>query len=227
MTADFIEQSRHIQGKDKRFDLEPSHSATEPRIRRLNSPTDFHDTYWEFASQGPFVDVAEDLLGPNVKFHHSKLNFKWSGGGEEVKWHQDIQFWPHTNYEVITLGVYLDDVTDDMSPMGVIPNSHNGPLYNLYDDNGEWTGALNDSDIDNLDLESAVYLGGLAGSITAIHGSCEPPTVAAAHGFPSRTSPPMVSTLRSSRRTAKWAEFDSRPVLMPPDWSKSGYKSIF
>ena len=107
----------------------------------MNSPTDFHETYWEFASQGPFVDIAEDLLGPNVKFHHSKLNFKWSGGGEEVKWHQDIQFWPHTNYQVLTLGVYLDDVTDEMSPMGVIPNSHNGPLYNLYDETGEWTPA--------------------------------------------------------------------------------------
>ena len=38
VTAEFIEQSRHVQGKDKRFDLEPSHSAAEPRIRRLNSP---------------------------------------------------------------------------------------------------------------------------------------------------------------------------------------------
>ena len=89
VTNQFIELSRSVQGKDKRFDLEASHSAEEPRIRRLNSPTDFHDTYWEFASQGPFVDVAEDLLGPNIKFHHSKLNFKWSGGGEEVKWQQD------------------------------------------------------------------------------------------------------------------------------------------
>ena len=104
VTAEFIDISRGIEGKDKRFDLEPDHNADEPRIRRLNSPTDFHETYWEFASQGPFVDVAEDLLGPNVKFHHSKLNFKWSGGGEEVKWHQDIQFWPHTNYQVLTLG---------------------------------------------------------------------------------------------------------------------------
>ncbi len=244
VTKEFIEQSRHIQGKDKRFDLEPSHSAAEPRIRRLNSPTDFHDTYWAFASQGPFVDVAEDLLGPNVKFHHSKLNFKWSGGGEEVKWHQDIQFWPHTNYEVLTLGVYLDDVTDDMSPMGVIPNSHNGPLYNLYDDNGEWTGALNDSDIDNLDVESAVYLGGPAGSITAhncrcVHGSApnraEKPrplllcAYSAAHAIPitNLTAHGKYAEAIVRGQRAKWAEFDSRPVLMPPDWSKTGHKSIF
>ena len=29
---------------------------------------------------------------------------------------------------------YLDDVTDDMAPMGVIPGSHDGPLYDLYDE---------------------------------------------------------------------------------------------
>ena len=56
------------------------------------------------------VDVAVDLLGPDVKFHHSKLNFKAPHGGEEVKWHQDIQFWPHTNYDLLTIGVFLDDV---------------------------------------------------------------------------------------------------------------------
>jgi len=134
VTNEFVEISRNLQGKDRRFDLEPDHSPIIPRIRRLNSPVDYHETFWEFASQGPFVDVAEDLLGADVKFHHSKLNFKWGGGGEEIKWHQDIQFWPHTNYQVLTIGVYLDDVTDDMAPMGVIPGSHDGPLYDLYDD---------------------------------------------------------------------------------------------
>ena len=105
VTNEFVEISRNLQGKDRRFDLEPDHSPIMPRIRRLNSPVDYHETFWEFASQGPFVDVAEDLLGADVKFHHSKLNFKWGGGGEEVKWHQDIQFWPHTNYQVLTIGV--------------------------------------------------------------------------------------------------------------------------
>ncbi|MEC8833190.1 MAG: phytanoyl-CoA dioxygenase family protein, partial [Pseudomonadota bacterium] len=110
----YVDESRNVDETDKRFDLEPDHTAEEPRIRRLNSPVDVDDLFWEFASTGPFVDVAEDLLGPNIKFHHSKLNYKWSGGGEEVKWHQDIQFWPHTNYDVLTVGVYLDDVASDM-----------------------------------------------------------------------------------------------------------------
>ena len=244
VTAEFIDISRKIKDEDKRFDLEPDHNADEPRIRRLNSPTDFHEAYWEFASRGPFVDVAEDLLGPNVKFHHSKLNFKWSGGGEEVRWHQDIQFWPHTNYQVLTLGVYLDDVMDDMSPMGVIPNSHTGPLYDLYDKSGAWTGALNDDDIDALDVATAVYLGGPAGSITAhncrcVHGSApnrasKPRPLllcaySAAHAIPitNLTAKGKYSEVIVRGERARWAEFDPRPVLLPPDWTKTGYKSIF
>ena len=93
VTHEFIEISKTFSAekKDRRFDVEPDHRIDKPRLRRLNSPVDLHEEYWAFASEGPFVDVAEDLLGPDVKFHHSKLNFKWSGGGEEVKWHLDIQ----------------------------------------------------------------------------------------------------------------------------------------
>jgi hypothetical protein len=244
VTNEFIQISRSVQGKDRRFDLEPDHSASSPRIRRLNSPVDHHETYWEFASQGPFVDVAEDLLGPDVKFHHAKLNFKWGGGGEEVKWHQDIQFWPHTNYQVITIGVYLDDVTDDMAPMGVIPGSHEGPLYDLYDDSFQWTGNIAERDIPQLNADSAKYLGGGAGSITvhncrSVHGS--PPNLSprprplllcaysAAHAIPitNLTAGGKYAEAIVRGKPARWAKFDPRPVLMPPDWSKVGYKSIF
>ena len=160
ITSDFIEISSGLSyeigpGKDKRFDLEPSHQPGAPRIRRLSSPVDHHQEYWDFASKGPFVEIAEDLLGPDVKFHHSKLNFKWGDGGEEVKWHQDIQFWPHTNYEVLTLGVYLEDVDPTMAPMGIIPGSHDGPLFDLYDESDTWTGNISENDLTLVELDSA------------------------------------------------------------------------
>ncbi len=244
VTSEFVEISCNLQGKDRRFDLEPDHSPTMPRIRRLNSPVDYHETFWEFASQGPFVDVAEDLLGPDVKFHHSKLNFKWGGGGEEVKWHQDIQFWPHTNYQVLTIGVYLDDVTDEMAPMGVIPGSHDGPLYDLYDESTQWTGNIADKDIPQLNAASAEYLGGPAGSITvhncrSVHGSpanlsATPRPLflcaySAAHAIPitNLTAGAKYSEVIVRGQPARWAKFDPRPALLPPDWSKTGHKSIF
>jgi hypothetical protein len=243
VTNEFVEISCTVNGKDARFDLEPDHDAAAPRIRRLNSPVELHETYWEFASRGPFADVAEDLLGPNLKFHHSKLNFKWSGGGEEVKWHQDIQFWPHTNYDVITIGVYLNDVDPDMAPMGVLPGSHDGPLYDLYGEDGRWTGNLRDDDVARLDLSAAAYLGGPAGTITvhncrSIHGSppnlSERPRPLLLCAYSAADAIPITTlTLGSSHseamvrgQPARWARFDPRPCLMPPDWS-GGYQSIF
>src|SRR4029078_12758662 len=146
VTTEFVDRSRQLTDSNVVFDLDAGHSATEPRLRRLSSPTDLHDTYWAFASTSPIVAVACDLLGPDVKFHHSKLNFKAPHGGEEVKWHQDIQFWPHTNYDLLTIGVFLEDVEPGMGEGGLVPGSHDGPLYDLYDGD-HWVGALGDDDV--------------------------------------------------------------------------------
>ena len=112
-TDRMIKRSREITESDSTFDLESGHCAQEPRLRRVSSPVDHDLAYWEYASESMLADVASDLVGPNVKFHHSKLNFKWPKGGEEVKWHQDISFWPHTNYSPLTIGTYLLEVGND------------------------------------------------------------------------------------------------------------------
>ena len=245
VTADYVELSRGADRSDRRFDLEPDHTAEAPRIRRLNSPVDVDEVYWEFASKGPFVDIAVDLLGPNVKFHHSKLNFKWGKGGEEGKWHQDIQFWPHTNYDVLTIGVYLDDVVDAMAPMGVIPGSHDGPLFDLYNEQGAWTGNIREADLPEVDVSAAEYLGGRAGSVTvhncrSIHGSppndSNRPRPLLLCAYSCADAIPITNLTANGKHSeefvagvpARWARFDPRPVLMPPDWSKAGsFKSIF
>ena len=242
-TEHYVEVSRHADG-DRRFDLEPNHCPEAPRIRRLTSPVDMDEVYWEFAASGPFVDVAEDLLGPDIKFHHSKLNFKWSGGGEEVKWHQDIQFWPHTNYDVLTIGVYLEDVDEQMAPMGVIPKSHQGPLYDLYDGERNWTGNIQDGDLPRIDADSAGYIQGPAGTVTvhncrSIHGSqpnwSERPRPLLLCAYAAADAIAITNLVARARHgnemvrgePARWARFDPRPCLMPPDWSKTGHKSIF
>jgi ectoine hydroxylase len=175
ITAEFVDASRAITESTVLYDLDEGHSAEEPRLRRLTSPTDLHDEYWEFASRSVLADVAVDLLGPDVKFHHSKLNFKAPRGGEEVKWHQDIQFWPHTNYDLLTIGVFLEDVEPGMGEVGFVPGSHDGPLFDLYDGD-EWVGALGDDDVERAGVERAEYPVGPAGSITVhncrtVHGS--------------------------------------------------------
>jgi ectoine hydroxylase-related dioxygenase (phytanoyl-CoA dioxygenase family) len=242
-TDEMIEESRALTESDAVWDLEEGHSRETPRLRRLSSPNDKHPAYWDYAARSPLPDIIADLVGPDVKFHHSKLNFKWARGGEEVKWHQDIGFWPHTNYSPLTAGTYLYDCGPDQGPLGVISGSHDGPLYDQYNDAGEWVGCLSGADAAGLDPSKAVYLEGPAGSVTlhncrTIHGSkpnLSPESrplllnvYAAADAFP-YTHNPLYSKYDQQvvrGRPARWAHHDPRPCLIPPDWS-GGYRSIF
>ncbi len=238
-----VERSRAVAASDAVWDLEDGHSAESPRLRRLSSPNDHHPTYWEYASRSVVPDIVADLVGPDVKFHHSKLNFKWARGGEEVKWHQDIQFWPHTNYSPLTVGTYIHDCGEDQGPLGVIAGSHRGPLYDQYDETGQWIGCLAEVDAAKLDMSKEIYLSGPAGSLTlhncrTIHGSR--PNLSG-QGRPlllnvyssadalTYTHNPLDSKYDQAivrGRRARWAHHDPRPCLIPPDWS-GGYTSIF
>jgi ectoine hydroxylase-related dioxygenase (phytanoyl-CoA dioxygenase family) len=131
-----IEQSRALAASDDQFDLAPDHSAARPNIRRLRKAVDQDPELWAFASGAGVVDLVADLLGPDVRFHSSKLNFKWSEGGEAVRWHQDIQAWPHTNDAVLTYGVYLEDTDVAQGPLTAIPGTHRGPIFDQFDDEG-------------------------------------------------------------------------------------------
>ena len=105
----FIDESRSVTASNEAFDIGPRHTPATPHVRRLRALVDRHPDFWRFAAESPLADIAADLVGPDVKFHSSKLNYKWPGTGEIVQWHQDIPAWPHTNYSPLTLGVYLTD----------------------------------------------------------------------------------------------------------------------
>ena len=125
----------------------------------------------------------------------------------------------------------------------IIPGSQDGPLYDQYDADGQWTGSLSDKDAATIDAAKAVLLTGPAGSITVhncrtVHGS--PPSAvtdgrplllnayASADAFAYTPNPSRTSHYRAVVRgePARWAHHDPRPCLIPPDWS-AGYTSIF
>ena len=243
-TEELVERGRRVTRSDAIYDLEPGHRADAPRLRRVSNPVEQHPAFWDYCVRSPIGDIVADLVGPDVKFHHSKLNFKWAQGGEEVKWHYDISFWPHTNYSPLTVGTYLYDCDMDNGPLGVLPRSHEiDPMPQQYDAEGRWTGCLGETDVARIDASKVVYLTGPAGSLT-LH-NCR-----MWHSSPKNLSdlgrplllytltsadavPYTVNPIRSSYdqtlirgKPARWAHHDPRPCLMPPDWSR-GYSSIF
>lgn len=234
VVAEMVDRSRSLRQPDAMFELEADHTAENPRLRRLSSPQEHHPYFWEFAT-GLVADVAADLIGPNVKFHHGKLNFKWQAGGAEVKWHQDIQGWPHTNYSPLTIGAYLDDVDLDQGPLAVLPSSHEGELCDIYDDAGKFVGSS--AQAERLAAgrgEEVVYLTGPRGSLTVhncrtLHASKTNQSprgrplllnvFSAADAFTytanSLPSSQAGAIVRGSRAT--WARHDPRPCPVPPE----------
>ena len=103
-----------------RFDLQPGHSSDAPALRRVQSPEEVSDIYANVMRKARTVDYCADLLGPNLKFHHGKVNSKLPGSATEVKWHQDFLFQPMTNDDIITCLLFLDDVTLENGPLEVI-----------------------------------------------------------------------------------------------------------
>jgi ectoine hydroxylase-related dioxygenase (phytanoyl-CoA dioxygenase family) len=243
-TEEMVERSRKVTQSDKIFDLEPAHRPEAPRLRRVSNPVEHHPVFWDYVTRSPLGDIVADLVGPNVKFHHSKLNYKWAQGGEEVKWHYDISFWPHTNYSPLTVGTYLYDCGMDNGPLGVLPRSHEiDPMLSQYDPRGNWTGCLSDADVVQLDVAKTVYLTGPAGSLTihncrTLHSSPRNMsdtgrplllnTLTSADAFPYTVNPlrPKHDQTIIRGERAAWAHHDPRPCLLPPDWS-GGYTSIF
>jgi ectoine hydroxylase-related dioxygenase (phytanoyl-CoA dioxygenase family) len=238
-----IERSRGISESDAVFDLEPGHTAEAPRLRRVSSPCDEDPVFWQYLIQSRVGEVLEDVLGPNVKFYQSKLNFKWARGGAEVKWHQDAPFFPHTNDAVLTCGTYLYDCDLEQGPLGVLPGSHRQTVFSHYNAAGNWTGDIQKDDLTAIDTEAAEYLPGPAGSVTlhhyrAVHGSKPNHSprgrplllnvVSAADALPYTFNPLKSRYAQHIIRgeAARSAHIEGGRRELPPDWS-GGYTSIF
>jgi ectoine hydroxylase len=240
----FLDESRGVIASNEGFDLGPEHGPARPHVRRLRALVDRHSDFWRFASESVLADIAADLVGPDVKFHSSKLNYKWPGSGEIVKWHQDIPAWPHTNYSPVTLGIYLGDVPAEQGPLTCIAGSHDGPIFVHRDDSGAWTGAIRDRDMAGFDLREAVDLTGPAGTVIAIncrtiHGSRANATdrvrpvalfvysSADAFAWMPAPTPTRYTGAIVRGEAARVAHLDPTPCPVPPDWSRQGYGSIF
>ncbi|MFG2311834.1 phytanoyl-CoA dioxygenase family protein [Streptomyces sp. NPDC048566] len=134
--------------------------------RRIWSPTKQHPAFERAAAHPALLDHVEALIGPDILFHYSKLHLKAPQVGSVVDWHQDFAYYPHTNTDLVTALVYLDDTTTENSALQVVPGSHRDGLADHYVDGhfrGKVTGAAAP------DPALAVSLEAPAGSVVFIH----------------------------------------------------------
>ena len=206
--ADFVAASAATAEHTDVYDLEPSHTPQNPRIRRIKSPHLNHKLFWDIARDPRLVGVLQQLLSqPGVRLHGSKINLKAPQYGSPVEWHQDWAFYPHTNDDVLAVGVMLDDMLPENGPLMVIPGSHKGPVFDHHAEEGYFCGAM-DPARGEIDLAQAVTLGGPAGSMSFHH-------VRAVHGSAQNTSNRPRQLL-----LYEYAAADAWPLLGVKDWTE-------
>jgi phytanoyl-CoA hydroxylase len=108
------------------FDLDPRHRAAAPVVRSIKDPADHEPLYAWVALESPILDVVSELIGPSLRFHHSKLNLKGGHLGAPVGVHEDAAFYPHSNDDVLAVGSLLDDAPAENGAMTVLPGSNAG-----------------------------------------------------------------------------------------------------
>ncbi|HYB40607.1 MAG TPA: phytanoyl-CoA dioxygenase family protein [Candidatus Methylomirabilis sp.] len=197
------------------YDLEPGHRPESPRVRRIKTPhrLPFFDQLFRHPS---LVAIVQKLIGAGVRLHGSKINIKAPRYGSPVEWHQDWAFYPHTNDDVLAVGVMLDDCTPENGPLLVVPGSHTGPVFDHHA-GGYFCGAVDPAAIAP-EIRRAVPLVGPAGSMSFHH-------VRLLHGSAQNTSDrPRALLLYEYAAADAWplmgvsdlAAFDSRLVAGAP-----------
>ncbi len=165
--ARLSEYAKTIDASNDLIDLEDHHTRSAPRIRRIKRP-DLQSAFFNELMRGDLIlSPVRDLIGPNVRLQTAKLNMKKAEYGAPVQWHQDFAFYPHTNDDVLAVGIVFDDMTLENGPLQVIPGSHKGPVLDHHL-NGVFAGACNLAEA-GYTPEDAVALTGPAGTVSIHH----------------------------------------------------------
>ncbi len=165
--ARLSEPAKTLDESDDRIDLEDSHTRDAPRIRRIKRPDLQSEFFNSLMRSDHILAPARDLIGPDLRMHTTKLNMKKAEYGAPVQWHQDFAFYPHTNDDVLAIGVVFDDIYQENGPLQVFPGSHTGPILDHHHD-GVFAGSVDLTDA-GYKLEDATSLTGPAGTITIHH----------------------------------------------------------
>lgn len=74
--------------------------------------------------EGPMVEIASQLIGPNIKGATSQLTFKMCSNTKPFGWHQDNGYGELEPYNSLTTLTALDDTDRGNGCLWLIPGSH-------------------------------------------------------------------------------------------------------
>jgi phytanoyl-CoA hydroxylase len=146
-----------------RLEMEPHQGPDGKKVRRIYEPCTHYPKFRTLSESKTLLDVIEQLLGPNLFFHLSKVNMKPAVLGSVVDWHQDLTYYPLTNTDSVTALFYLDDADASNGCLQVIPRAHHRVMDHTL--GGFFQGCVTES----VNASKAVFLEAKAGSAILMH----------------------------------------------------------
>jgi ectoine hydroxylase-related dioxygenase (phytanoyl-CoA dioxygenase family) len=162
-----VDAAATLTASDEIYEILDDVNSDKPRIERIKSPHKVHPLFNDLIRCPEITNVLHALLGANVRLQNSKLNLKSQGGSAPVAWHQDWAFYPHTNDDVLAVGIMIDDMTEENGPVLFAPGTHRGPVYD-HTANGYFCGAVDEKVAETLRPKAKVITG-TAGTVTFHH----------------------------------------------------------
>lgn len=147
-----------------RLEMEPNQPPDGTRVRRIYEPCTHYPLFRELSDSEKLLGSVEQLIGPDLTFHYSKINMKPPAIGSVVEWHQDLSYYPLTNRDSLAILFYLDDADVSNGCLTVIPGQHEGRLWDHMRD-GLFQGKITEP----VDSARAVPVEGKAGAAIFMH----------------------------------------------------------
>ena len=137
--AQVLDEAKGLQASNEKFALSSSKDGSGQRyVKRVFNPIIRHDMFKDLVNNDKILDIVEDLVGPDITLQQTKLNLKPPAEDASFEWHQDFPFFPHTNFDVVAVMVFLDDTDETNGCLRVIPGSHKlGPLEHDFSADGQ------------------------------------------------------------------------------------------
>ena len=162
---DRLGQGQTLANHDRtRMEMEPHQPPKGTAIRRIYSPCSHYQPFRVLSRSDPLLNCVEQLLGPNLLLHYSKINMKPASVGSVVEWHQDLAYYPLTNPDSLAILFYLDDTDRNNGGLRIIPDCHRKPLLD-HTREGYFQGRVTES----VDDSKAVLIEGGAGTAIFMH----------------------------------------------------------
>jgi ectoine hydroxylase-related dioxygenase (phytanoyl-CoA dioxygenase family) len=183
--ARIVAEERKLGEKASRLEWEPERADGQRIPRRIYNPVHQDRAFEDVALSPAVLDRVESIFGPDLQFHHSKLNMKSPRVGSVVEWHQDFAYFPHTNTDLLACLIYLDGASEENGCLQVIPGAHRGRAFD-HSLNGTFAGKITEPGWRE-ELAAPVKCEGPAGTMILMHCMTPHASLPNRSGRPRRT----------------------------------------